>query len=107
MKFRNQVVRYRAGALLVCAVAVMGQAGVGQTKDSAAAPPALPAVTVTGFVDTYFEYNFDRPKTHINELRNFDVTDEQFILSSRAARPDRWPTFARRTSPSSPRSDRD
>lgn len=81
MKFRNHVVRYRAGALLVCAVASIGQAGWGQTKDTSAAPAAPPAVTVTGFVDTYFEYNFDRPKTHVNELRNFDVTDEQFMVS--------------------------
>ena len=82
MLLGNMVSTIRAGAALLSAVAIIGQEGVCQSKDTAAAPPpAPPAVTVTGFVDTYFEYNLDRPKSHINELRNFDVTDEQFKVA--------------------------
>jgi len=82
MLLGKMVSTIRAGAALLSAVAIIGQEGVCQSKDTAAAPPpAPPAVTVTGFVDTYFEYNLDRPKSHINELRNFDVTDEQFKVA--------------------------
>jgi hypothetical protein len=80
----------RAVAALLIAVAVFGEEGASQSKDSAATiaaappaatPPAPPAVTVSGFVDTYFDHNFASPKTHVNELRNFDVTEDQFVLS--------------------------
>ena len=65
------------------AAAVLGLAGVvgtamAQSRDSAAAP--LP-VSVSGFVDTYFDYNMAQPRTHVNALRNFDVTAGQFTVS--------------------------
>ena len=92
MLLRNVATVCRSTAALISAVAVIGQSAYCQAKDTAAAPakdtaaapaaaPAPPAVTITGFVDTYFEYNLDRPTTHVNELRNFDVTDEQFTVA--------------------------
>lgn len=39
------------------------------------------AVSVTGFVDTYGSWNFARPSTHVSAYRNFDVTENQFVLS--------------------------
>jgi len=53
MLLGKMVSTIRAGAALLSAVAIIGQEGVCQSKDTAAAPPpAPPAVTVTGFVDT-------------------------------------------------------
>ena len=58
-----------------------------------AAKDSVAPVAMSGFVDTYFSYNLGRPVTHANALRNFDVTENQFILSnaeitvSRAATP--------------------
>jgi hypothetical protein len=80
MLLRRIFAACRPWAALLSAVAVIAQEGYSQAKDTTAPPPP-PAVTITGFVDTYFEYNFDRPKSRINELRNFDVSDEQFIVS--------------------------
>jgi len=62
---------------LLCATAVVNT-GMSQSKDSTA-PPA--PVVVGGFVDTYFSFNFGRPTTHANLLRNFDVTENQFTVS--------------------------
>jgi Putative beta-barrel porin-2, OmpL-like. bbp2 len=60
-------------AIVACNVAFS------QTPDSAAAPSP---VVVGGFVDTYFSYNFDRPTSHTNQLRNFDVTENQFKVAN-------------------------
>lgn len=88
MLLRNVPKACRLAAALLSTVAVLGQSAYTQAKDTAAAPakdtvaaPAPPAVTITGFVDTYFSYNFDRPTSHVNEYRNFDVSDEQFTMS--------------------------
>ncbi len=62
---------------LLCATAGF-QTGFGQIKDSTAPPPP---VVVGGFVDTYFSFNFGRPASHANNLRNFDVTENQFTVS--------------------------
>ncbi|HTY59602.1 MAG TPA: porin [Bacteroidota bacterium] len=71
-----------SAALLICALALIVQDGSAQQKDTTAVPAAaLPAVIVSGFVDTYFDHNFASPKTRVNELRNFDVSEDQFILS--------------------------
>jgi hypothetical protein len=56
--------------------------------------PAPPAIQVSGFVDWYYEYNFNRPQRYIsdgaggttlnpiqNNLRNFDFKDNQFALN--------------------------
>ncbi len=60
----------------VCAVPAMSQ-----SKDSSATPAAAPVV-VGGFVDTYFSFNFDRPASHTNQLRNFDLTENQFKVAN-------------------------
>ncbi len=70
----------RSTAALLSTVAVIGQGAYSQAKDTTAAP-APPAVSITGFVDTYFSYNFDRPASRVNELRNFDISDEQFNVA--------------------------
>ncbi len=82
MVLRRLLAIYCSGALLICAIALIVQEGSGQTKDSTAVlAAAIPAVIVSGFVDTYFDHNFASPKTRVNELRNFDVSEDQFVLS--------------------------
>jgi hypothetical protein len=38
-------------------------------------------IKISGFIDTYYSFNFDRPKSRINQLRNFDIHDNQFSLN--------------------------
>jgi len=38
-------------------------------------------IAITGFVDVYFGYNFNRPTSRINQLRNFDFRDQRFCLN--------------------------
>ena len=49
-----------------------------QTKDSAATTP----VVIGGYVDSYFSFNVDRPLSHANQLRNFDVTENQITVAN-------------------------
>jgi len=58
--------------------AALAVSAFGQSADSAAAPPP---VIVGGFIDAYFNFNFDRPTSHVNQFRNFDVAENQFVLS--------------------------
>lgn len=67
------------GFALSCAALMSVQWTSGQSKDSATTTPV--ALSVSGFVDTYFAFNFARPTSRVNQLRNFDVTDNQFVLS--------------------------
>lgn len=43
---------------------------------------AAAPVTIGGFVDTYFSANFARPQSHTNQLRNFDIAENQFVVSA-------------------------
>ena len=47
-----------------------------------AAKDSIPSIVVGGFVDTYISWNFARPQSHLNWLRNFDVAENQFVLSA-------------------------
>jgi hypothetical protein len=50
-----------------------------------AQPPArdsISTVTISGFVDGYFSWNFGRPRSHINRLANFDLAENQFVMSA-------------------------
>ncbi len=49
--------------------------------DSAAAVPAPTPITWSGFVDAYYSKNFNSPATETNQLRNFDINENQFALS--------------------------
>ena len=49
--------------------------------DSTTAAPAATPVTYTGFVDAYYSYNFANPNSMTNEFRNFDLAENQFVLS--------------------------
>jgi hypothetical protein len=62
----------------VLALCAAFQPAAGHAADSTAASPP---VVIGGFVDAYFNWNFDNPVTHTNQLRNFDVTENQFALS--------------------------
>jgi hypothetical protein len=69
-----------------CAVVLM--AGIlsvsparSQTKDSSAAAAPTPVV-IGGFVDSYFSFNMGRPQSHANQLRNFDVTENQVTMAN-------------------------
>ncbi len=48
-----------------------------QSKDTTATP-----VVIGGYIDSYFSFNLDRPITHANQLRNFDVTENQVTLAN-------------------------
>src|SRR6266571_9440720 len=63
---------------------------------AAPAPAPAPKLDISGFVDTYFEYNFNRPPKFINNaagmkvpipggiennLRNFDFKHDEFALN--------------------------
>lgn len=67
-------------AVVLLAIGFMKSITSAQQRDSATTQP--PPVTVGGFVDSYFSYNFARPTTHTNQLRNFDVTENQFVVST-------------------------
>jgi len=49
----------------------------------AAAPPPAPPFTISGFVDTYYGYNFNVPKSQQNQLptTNFDFNSNGFSLN--------------------------
>ncbi|HUX60055.1 MAG TPA: outer membrane beta-barrel protein, partial [Ignavibacteriaceae bacterium] len=47
-----------------------------QTKDTSSDP-----LQITGMVDVYFSKNFNNPASHINDFRNFDVTENQFDIN--------------------------
>jgi CRISPR-associated Cas5-like protein len=74
--------------------AEVAQGTNGSTNGSAAEPvkadPAPPAgnrtsffdkVEFSGFADTYYGYNFNRPPSRKNPLRNFDLNHNQFSLN--------------------------
>jgi hypothetical protein len=60
------------------------------TTDTLPAPPAsqdsgllgfFKEVEVSGFVDGYYSYNFNKPAGRTNALRNFDVRNNEFALN--------------------------
>ncbi len=51
----------------------LGWVGAGSAEDS--------KVSITGFVDTYYSYNFNNPDSRFNKLHNFHFNDRQFSLS--------------------------
>jgi Putative beta-barrel porin-2, OmpL-like. bbp2 len=70
--------------------AVIARGANGSSAEPAAADPAPPAgnrvsffdkVEFSGFVDTYYGYNFNRPPSRKNPLRNFDLNHNQFSLN--------------------------
>lgn len=38
-------------------------------------------ISITGMVDVYFSKNFNNPASHINDYRNFDITENQFDIN--------------------------
>jgi len=55
---------------------------------SSAPPPSTPSAasvlggaSLSGFVDTYYGYNFNQPKSQTNTLRSFDGPSNQFALN--------------------------
>jgi opacity protein-like surface antigen len=61
--------------------AVLCCAAISYAADSAAAAPAPAPITWSGFVDAYYSKNFNSPSTETNQLRNFDIAENQFTLS--------------------------
>lgn len=49
-----------------------------------AVPPAKPPLTVAGYVETYYQWNFNRPSTSITNARGFDNRHNSFTLSNAA-----------------------
>jgi Putative beta-barrel porin-2, OmpL-like. bbp2 len=69
--------------LFVMALAVILGAGSAWAEDApaVAAAPAGPSIDVTGFVDGYYGYNFNKPTSRINGLHTFDADDNSLTLS--------------------------
>jgi hypothetical protein len=63
---------------VVCTTALVPRCAVAQES----AKDSVPPLTIGGFVDTYFSWNFARPQSHTNRLRNFDITENQFVVST-------------------------
>ncbi len=61
-----------------CAAAIVDPVHA-QSKDSTMAPTP---VVVGGYVDSYFSFNFARPLSHFNQMRNFDVTENQITVAN-------------------------
>ncbi len=78
MFLRTIATRCGTGVILGCAMLVAACA-YSQPKDSSTASTP---VVVGGYVDSYFSFNFDRPLSHVNQLRNFDVTENQVSLAN-------------------------
>ncbi len=72
----NTAIVWRIGML--AAVVVWGMQC---TQAQVAAKDTASPVVLTGFVDSYFSWNVDRPASHINRLANFDLTENQFMMS--------------------------
>ncbi len=53
-----------------------------QLQAQAATRDSTSPVTIGGFVDGYFSWNFGRPRSHINRLANFDLTENQIVMST-------------------------
>ncbi len=47
-----------------------------QSKDTTSNP-----LQITGMIDVYYSKNFNNPASHINDFRNFDVTENQFDIN--------------------------
>jgi hypothetical protein len=62
--------------LLLCFTFFRQSAAQSQEKDS------IPPVEIGGFVDTYYSLNTDQTGSHANRYRNFDITSDQFVLST-------------------------
>jgi hypothetical protein len=69
----------RVVCLLVLSEAMVIIPASGQSIDSSTASRP---VVVGGFVDAYYCYNFADPQSSFNQLRNFDVTHNQFVVST-------------------------
>jgi hypothetical protein len=70
-------------AHLLCPFHV-ARAQAAAADSGAAAQPVVTKspYTIGGFVDTYFSWNLARPASRTNRLRNFDVTEHQFVVSA-------------------------
>jgi len=65
--------------VLVAAAIALGASAVSRAQEPAPSPsPAPPKIEVTGFVDVYYEYNFNKVDP---VLRTFDVQHNAFSLS--------------------------
>jgi hypothetical protein len=63
---------------IVCSPSFFSQRAAAQES----AKDSVPSVAIGGFVDTYFSWNFARPQTHTNRFRNFDIAENQFVVSA-------------------------
>jgi hypothetical protein len=63
---------------IVCLPFIAAHRAIAQ--ESPIDPP--PPVSIGGFVDTYFSWNFARPQSQTNQLRNFDLSENQFVVSA-------------------------
>jgi|WetSurMetagenome_2_1015567.scaffolds.fasta_scaffold19776_4 hypothetical protein len=53
-----------------------------RSKAQGATQDSTSPVSIGGFVDSYFSWNFARPRSHTNRLANFDLTENQIMLST-------------------------
>lgn len=84
---------HRRFILIAALLWITGFARAEDAAETAAVAPAPPAIQVSGFLDWYYEYNFNRPPRYLyseggsvlnpvqNGLRNFDFKANQFALN--------------------------
>ena len=53
-----------------------------QLQAQAAAKDSTSPIIIGGFVDSYFSWNVGRPRSHTNRLTNFDLTENQIMMST-------------------------
>jgi hypothetical protein len=49
---------------------------------AAQAPDSVPPYSISGFVESFYSVNFAKPASRVNQFRNFDIAESQFILSA-------------------------
>lgn len=64
------------------------------TGDSRTLPGFASGTTLNFLLDGYYEYNFNRPADHINQLRAFDPTSNSFTLNQSVLMLERAPDVA-------------
>jgi hypothetical protein len=67
---------------LPCVVLALLGAGLARTARAEEATPAAKPVTLTGYVETFYSWNFDRPANDVTAYRGFDNRHDTFTLSN-------------------------
>jgi Putative beta-barrel porin-2, OmpL-like. bbp2 len=76
-----EALKQQKSAPAAAAAAPTSQTAVVSTASPSAASSLLGGASFSGFVDTYYGYNFNQPQSQTNTLRSFDGPSNQFALN--------------------------